>query len=262
MKDMKHYNKNFATFLTIPAEMLLLGVVVECVILGFNEGEIKVLLNRYKSHRNWMLPGGFVYKEEGIYEAASRLLGMRTGLKGCYLHQFAALGEPELDKFIMEENKQLLVEYNIKDVDSHWMISNRFVSIDYYAYVNYDQVKIKSTADEECDWFSFDRLPSLFGNHQEIINKAIHTQRMEVNYIPAGLELLPEKFTMSELRVIYEAILGRELDRRNFQRKVLSYGYVYKLDEISRKWGIKDAALFSFNKEKYLKALENGLNIF
>jgi hypothetical protein len=139
---------------------------------------------------------------------------------------------------------------------------NRVVSLSYYAFANYSRVRIKPTADEECDWFSLNRLPSLYGNHKKIIDKAILTLRMEINYIPAGLGLLPEKFTMSELRVIYEVILGRKLDRRNFQRKILSYGYVYKLDEISRKWGVKDAALFSFNKEKYLKALENGLDFF
>jgi ADP-ribose pyrophosphatase YjhB (NUDIX family) len=251
--------KNFAHFLTTPPEMLQPGVAVECVILGFNEGEIKILLNRYKTHKNWMLPGGFVYREESIDEAASRLLDLRTSLKDCYLRLFAAFDE--LDGYLIEENKQLLREYNIKDVDSHWML-NRVVSLAYYAFANYSQVRIKPTVDEECEWFSLDRLPSLYGNHKKIIDKAILTMRMEVNYIPAGLGLLSEKFTMSELRVIYEVILGRKLDRRNFQRKILSYEYVYKLDEISKKWGIKDAALFSFNKEKYLKALENGLDFF
>jgi ADP-ribose pyrophosphatase YjhB (NUDIX family) len=258
-KIYESYNKSFVTFLNIPEQMLLPGIVIECVILGFNEGEIKVLLNRYKMHGNWMLPGGFVRKEESIDEAASRLLKLRTGLKDCYLCQFAAFGEP--DESIIEENKQLLKEYNIENIDSHWMLK-RFVNIGYYALVNYGRVRIKPTIDEECGWFSLDRLPSLFGNDRKIIDKAIRTLRMEINYIPAGLELLPEKFTISELRVIYEVILGRKLDRRNFQRKILSYGYVYKLDEISRKWGVKDTTLFSFDKEKYLKALENGMDFF
>ncbi|GAB6010454.1 NUDIX hydrolase [Dysgonomonas reticulitermitis] len=255
---MKNYDKNFATFLTTPAEMLLPGVAVECVILGFNEGEIKVLLNRYKPHGNWMLQGGFVRRTESIDTAVARLLELRTNLKNCYLRQFAAFGEP--DESIIEENKQLLKEYNIGDIDSHWM-SARFVTIGYYALVNYGHVRIKPTADEEYGWFSLDRLPSLFGNHMEIIDKAIRTMHMEINYIPAGL-LLPEKFTMSELRVIYEGILGRKLDRRNFQRKILSYGFAYKLDEISRKWGVKDTALFSFDKKKYWEALTNGLDFF
>ena len=256
---MTSYDKDFATFLTTPSELLLPGIVVECIILGFNEGEIKVMLNRYKAHRNWMLPGGFVRKTESIDTAAARLLELRTGLENRYLRQFAASGE--LDESITEENKRLLKEYGMKDVDSHWM-SNRFVSIEYFAFVNYSKTRIKPTADEECDWFSLDRLPPLFGNHREIIGKAIRTLRMVVNYIPAGEELLPEKFTMSELRVIYEAILGQKLDRRNFQRKILSHGYVYQLDETSRKWGVKDAALFSFNKERCRKALENGLDFF
>jgi hypothetical protein len=256
---MKRHEKSFEHFLTTPSEMLLPSITVECVILGFNEGEIKVLLNRYKTHKNWMLSGGFAYKEEGIDEAAHRLLEKRTGLKDCYLRQFAAFGEP--DEALIKENKQLLKEYNLGETHSHWML-NRSVNIGYYAFVNYNHVMIKPTADEECNWFSLDRLPSLFGNHKKIIDKAIQTLRMEINYIPIGLGLLPDKFTMSELRVIYEIILGRKLDRRNFQRRILSYEYVYKLDEISRKWGVKDAALFSFNKVKYLKALEQSLNFF
>jgi hypothetical protein len=258
-ENMKHYDKDFATFLTTPTELLLPNVSVECVILGFNEGEIKVLLNRYKTHENWMLQGGYIRKVEGIGEAAARLLELKTSLRNCYLRQFATFGE--LEGLTIEENKQLLREYNIEDVDSHWM-ARRYVSICYYAFVNYNQVRIKPTADEECDWFSLDRLPPLFGNHKEIIDKAIRVLRMEANYIPIGEELLPEKFTISELRVIYEAILGRKLDRRNFQRKALSYGYVYKLDEISRKWGIKDTALFAFDKKKCREAMENGLNFF
>jgi hypothetical protein len=259
-KDMKYYDKNFATFLTTPAELLLPSVTVECVMIGFNEGKIKVLLNRYKQHRNWMLPGGYVRKTEGIDEAATRLLELKTKLRNCYLRQFAAFGE--LDRHIMiEETKQLLKEYDIEDVDSHWMV-NRFINIGYYAFVDYHKAKIRPTVDEECEWHSLDKLPSLFGNHRAIIDRAIRILRMEINYIPIGEELLPEKFTMSELRVIYEAILGRQLDSRNFQRKAIAHGYVYKLDEISRKWGIKDAALFSFNKEKCRKAMENGMDFF
>jgi hypothetical protein len=206
-----------------------------------------------------MLPGGYVRMTEGIDDAAARLLELKTKLKDCYLRQFAVFGET--NKSVKEEIKQLLREYNIKDVDSHWM-TNRFVNIGYYAFVNYHRIDINPTVDEECSWFPLNRLPPLFENHQVIINRAIRTLRMELNYIPIGIELLPEKFTISELRVIYEAILNRRLDRRNFQRKALSYGYVCKLDEISKKWGIKDATLFSFDKEKCLKALEEGLNFF
>lgn len=256
---MKRYEKNIGDFLTTPAEMLLPGITTECVILGFNEGGITVLLNRYKTYPAWMLPGGFVYKAEGIEEAARRLLKLRTSLKDCYLRQFAAFGEP--DEGIIEENRLLLKEYNLAGMDSHWML-NRFVSIGYYAFVNYGRVLVKPTPDEECGWFSLDRLPPLYGNHKKIIGDAIRSIRMEINYIPIGLELLPEKFTMSELRVIYETILGKKLDRRNFQRRILSYGYLCKLDEASRKWGVKETALFSFNKGKYLKAIEQGLNFF
>lgn len=259
MKHYDKYNKNFETFLHTPAELLQPGVTVECVILGFKEGKIRVLLNRYKKHSNWMLPGGFVRKTESVDKAAFRLLELRVGLENCYLQQFATFGD--LDKSIINENKELLREYGIEDVDSHWM-SNRFIDICYYAFINYDQARIVPTDDEECKWFNLGKLPSLFGNSEKIINKALRTLRMTVNYIPIGVEMLPEQFTMSELRVIYETILDRKLDRRNFQRQALSSGYVYKLEETSSKWGIKETALFSFDKEKCLKDLEYGYNIF
>ncbi|MDR0542849.1 MAG: NUDIX hydrolase [Dysgonamonadaceae bacterium] len=251
--------KSFKDFLLTSFEILQPGIIVDSVIFGFNEGEIKVLLNRYKAHPNWMLPGGFVCKDEGIEEAAGSLLKKRTGLKNCYLRQFSTFGEP--DEAIIEENKQLLREYGMGDMDSHWLL-DRYVNIGYYAFVNYNEARIKPTLDEECGWFGLSKLPSLFCNHRMIIDKAIQVIRMEINYIPIGLGLLPEKFTISELRVIYETILGKSLDRRNFQRKILSCGYIYKLDEISRKWGVKDAALYAFNKEKYLKAMEQGMDFF
>ncbi|MDR1503365.1 MAG: NUDIX domain-containing protein [Prevotella sp.] len=253
------YEKSLKHFLSAPLDMLLPSVVVDCVIISFSEGRIKILLNRYKMHERWMLPGGYVYKTEAIDEAAYRLLKKRTSLNSCYLQQFYTFGE--IDRKNIEENRLLLDENGLAGLDSHWML-NRYVSIGYYALVNYNDVKIEPSSDEYCEWFDLDNIPVLYGNHQKIIDMAIQSLRFGINHIPIGLGLLPAKFTIGELRVVYETILKKKLDRRNFQRKILSYEYICKLDEKNKKWGVKEAVLYSFNKEKYIKALEQGIAFF
>ena len=156
----------------------------------------------------------------------------------------------------------MLEEFLIENADEpHWFLP-RFVSVGYCAFVNYENVQIETQDDELCQWFSLADVPCLYGDHNQIMDKAMHYLRMVVNHAPLVLELLPEKFTMTELRIVYETFLNKKIDRRNFQRKLLSHGLVYKLDEISKKWGVKETTLFSFNKEKYLDILENGFSFF
>lgn len=252
--------KNNREFLSIQSQDLLSGVSVDCIILGFNEGGVKILLNRFKSHNQWMIPGGFVFRTENLDTAAYRILQGRTNLKDCYLRQFYTFGDN--NRTNLNENQQILNENQIDNQkEPHWLLQ-RFISIGYFAFVNYDKVQIGTMLDEEIQWFSLDKIPQLYSDHNKIIDKAMLTLRVEINNIPIGLDLLPEKFTISELRVIYETILGRKIDRRNFQRKILSYGLIYKLDEVCKKWGVKETTLFSFNKERYMDALENGISLF
>jgi hypothetical protein len=253
--------KSFKNYLSTPADMVLPNIEVNCVIMGFNEGEINILLNRFKAYGNWSLPSSFVYKDENTDDAAFRLIGSKTGIKECYIHQYAAFGgKPDEDS--MDDRRRLLEESQIADIDSHWFM-NRSVGIGYYAFVDFHKVSLKTSADEECKWFSLRKLPPMYGNHKDIVDKAVRTMQMEINFVPLGLELLPEKFTMGELRVIYEIILNKEIDRRNFQRKILWYGYVEKLDETSKRWGIRETTLYTFNRRKYLIAiLEDGSNLF
>jgi hypothetical protein len=116
--------------------------------------------------------------------------------------------------------------------------------------------------DEEVAWFDLNHIPSLYTDHNHIIDKAITTIRSQLNSIPVGYELLPEKFTLTQLRIIYETLLDTKLDRRNFQRKILSTGLVYKLNEVYKKWGQKSSTLYSFDKNKYQDAIKNGISIF
>lgn len=248
--------------LHVPYETFHPGLSLDCVIFGFHKGNMKVLLNKFSSYTMWMLPGGFIYKDEDLDLAANRVLTGRTGLKSLYLQQFHTFGNSARTQ--MSENREMLVRNGYEkemEINSHWLMQ-RFVSIGYYALVEYSKVKIKTNEDEEIAWFDLNEIPQLYSDHNNIIEKALTAIRINLAILPVGYELLPKKFTMTELRMIYETILKTKLDRRNFQRKMLSTGYIYKLDEVSKRFGVKSSALFSFDKKKYEIAMKEGFTSF
>ncbi len=255
-KDMMKEDINSNEFLSVGFDNLLPGASIDCVILGFHEGEVKILLNRFKRHDHWMLPGGFVQLDKSLDDAANWILYNRTKLKDCYLRQFHTFGDPK--RANIDENKKILIENGIDPNKPHWLLQ-RFISIGYYALIDYRRAKIKTNKTEEYQWFSLENIPELYSDHNHIVKKAMQELRLHIYTIPIGIDLLPEKFTLSELRTIYETVLAKKIDRRNFQRKMLSDGLIYKLDEVSKKFGVKETTLFSFNKEKYKDALENGM---
>jgi hypothetical protein len=228
------------------------GISIDCVIFGFHDRMLKVLLNKFNVSDKWMLPVGLIMKDEDIDAAACRVLKKKTGLDSIYLYQFHAFGSTVRPN--LKEHRDILLKLGLRD-ENHW-IAQRFVSIGYCAFLEYSKVRIRTDGDEELRWFGIDEIPPLYSDHNGIIEKALSVIRTQIRIIPIGYKLLPEKFPLSELRNIYEAILGRELDRRNFQRKILSTEYVRKLDEIYRKPGQKPAVMFSFVREKCEEALK------
>lgn len=245
--------------LDFPGDKFLKNVSIDCVIIGFYEGSLKILLNRYKSYTHWMLPGGFVFKDETLDDAAKRILKHRTGLESIYLNQFYTFGS--LDRVDRSQNRILLNLESVEDVaenESHWFL-DRFISVSYYALVDYTKVLIDTTEREDIKWVDINDIPELYSDHNDIIEKALDKIRINLPVTPIGRELLPKKFTITELRIIYETILGKELDRRNFQKRMLSTGLLIKLDEKIKKFGLKETTLFMFNEENYHKALKEGL---
>ncbi|MDR1339363.1 MAG: NUDIX hydrolase [Prevotellaceae bacterium] len=228
------------------------GISVDCVVFGFHDRMLKVLLSKFKFYHKWMLPVGFIMKDEDVDAAACRVMKKRTGLNDIYLHQFHVFGNTVRPN--VKEHSDVMRRAGLVD-GQHW-ISQRFISIGYYALVDYLKVNIRNLADEDLRWFSLNEIPMLYSDHNSIIEKALSTIRTQLRVMPMiCYKLLPEKFPLSELRNIYETILGKELDRRNFQRKILSTGYVIQLDEIYKKPGLKPTSLFSFNREKCDEAL-------
>ncbi len=258
MTDIKYFEKTLET----SSDSFHPGLSVDCVVFGFHNGNMKVLLNKPAHYSKWMLPGGFVFKDEDLDEAVIRVLRERTKLKTMYPREFHVFGNTARTR--LDENREILKGYGIEreeDVTKHWLMQ-RFASVAYYVLVEYSKVKISGGDSEDVEWFDLDKIPELYSDHNTIIEKALFVIRANLLTLPIGYELLPAKFTMSELRLIYESILDKKLDRRNFQRKILSTGLVRKLDEVTKKFGVKPSALFAFNEDRYKDLLQDGYFMF
>jgi 8-oxo-dGTP diphosphatase len=233
------------------------AVSVDNVIFGFHDNELKVLLLHLDAIGAWGLPGGHVFKEESIEDAAVRILQGRTSLKNLFLQQFFVFGSAVRTR--QDVLKKVLEHWGDVRSDGSWLMQ-RFISIGYYALVEYE--KVSPQPDEfssQCAWHNLTALPALIFDHREIIEKALQALRLQISYQPIGYNLLPKEFTLKSLQVIYETILGRKLDRGNFNKKVLGYGILDKKEKLFSGGRHKAPYLYSFNKGKYFQALRDGL---
>ncbi len=233
-------------------------ISLDCVVFGFHENQLKVLLLRMKKTQEWALPGGFVQENESMEVAANRVLKERTGLDHIFLNQFHVFSDPKRSN--INPAVPDVLEFGITFADENWF-SQRFISVGFYALVEFSLVQPKpDLLSDICEWISLDEIGSLMMDHRQILDKALETLRLQLVFQPVGYNLLPDKFTMPELQKLYETILGKELDRRNFQRKILAYNIISKLDEVRQGVPHKAPSLYRFNPENYQKALKEGLN--
>lgn len=229
---------------------------IDCVIFGFHENELKILLLKPRYATHWALPGGFIAKQEDIDDAAERILTERTGLHKIYLQQFHTFGSPE--RSTKKINVHFLKNVGIK-TDKSWMFE-RFVTIGYYALVDFTKVQpLVDIFSEACEWFNIHNIPGMILDHREIVKNALSHLQLQLNYFPIGYNLLPLKFTMPELQKLYETILDRQLDRRNFQRKMLASGILKRLNETKKGVAHKAPYYYNFDLLKYRKAAVGGL---
>jgi len=243
--------------LSFDPKLYVSGISIDCVVFGFHENQLKVLLLRNKGIEQWTLPGGFMFKEEDADEAAHRMLQERTQLTNIFLRQFYFFGKAERNDTSFSRS---LLEIGLLDEVAYEWMKQRFSTVGYFALVEYSKVKAEPDQfADQCQWFSPHELPNLVLDHVEIIQMALRTLRMELKFLPIGINLLPKKFTMPEFQALYETILGQKLDRRNFQRKMLSYGILKKLDERRKGGAHKSPYLYVFDKKGYQEALEKGL---
>jgi ADP-ribose pyrophosphatase YjhB (NUDIX family) len=234
------------------------GLSIDCVIFGFHDNQLKVLLIKVSDSKKWSLPGGFIPVDQDIDTAAVTVLNERTGLEGVFLRQFATFGKIKRNEGHF--NKAILDYFEIDEERGKWL-TQRFVTIGYYALVDFFKIVPNPVnTNEIVEWVDHKEVPELILDHKEILDKALNTLRIELNLMPVGYNLLPEKFTIPELQKLYETILDKKLDRRNFLRKITNIGILTKLDEKKNNVAHKAPNLYSFDKEKYDEVLKNGLN--
>ena len=213
---------------------------VDCIIFGFDEGELKVLLIKRKEEPSsgmWALPGGFVEPTESLDDAAKRVLQELTSIPDMYLEQV----------------------YTFGDVNRYPL--GRVISVTYYALVKISDYKIKATSKiEDVAWHPLSETDKLVFDHTRILNKALETLKDKVKFHPVGFELLPEKFTLTQLQNLYEVILGTQLDKRNFRKKLLGMDLIIKLDELQVGVAHRAARFFKFDPVRYKEWQAQGFN--
>jgi 8-oxo-dGTP diphosphatase len=216
------------------------ALTVDCVVFGFDEADLKVLLierGLEPFRGRWALPGGFVRVDEPLDAAARRELQEEAGLDNVFLEQLYTFGAVDRDP------------------------RERVVSVAYYALVNLSEHVAKAATDAaNARWFPVCKVPKLAFDHVDILGAAIERLKGKVQYQPIGFELLPTKFTLSQLQHLYEAILGTKLDKRNFRKKVLGFGLLVALEETQMAGRHRPAQLFRFNQKKYEKLKTRGFN--
>lgn len=202
---------------------------VDCVIVGFHDNELKVLLLTVPTVDGFVLPGGLVGQHESIDAAARRVLQQRTGLTDIFLEQFSVFGQP--DRGNADFGRQIARANGVELPVDHWF-TRRFVSVGYYALVDFAQVAPPASGlSESVGWYDIRALPPLLLDHGAIIQKALETLRLMLDHRLIGFQLLPDMFTMADLQRLYETILGRPLLRANFQRKMLGMAILERIDK-------------------------------
>ncbi|MBI1183184.1 NUDIX domain-containing protein [bacterium] len=223
------------------------NISVDCVVFGYNGKDVDVLLIKQKkaskdSNAQYALPGNLVFVDENLDDAASRVLKDLTQLEGIFLKQFHTFGDPNRVN-------------NPKD--RAWLTAvrefpnERVITVAYYSLVSIDDYEPRpSEFAEASEWVPLKKLPPLAFDHDKILNEAIATLRNELITKNIGFELLPKKFTLSQLQLLHEIILDKKFDKRNFRKSMKKMSHVVPLDEKQQGVDHKPAQLFQFDPNK------------
>jgi 8-oxo-dGTP diphosphatase len=218
------------------------SVTVDCVVFGLDlaADDLKILLIQRKRDPfagHWAFPGGFVEEKETLEESAKRELKEETGISKLYLEQLYSFGDPGRDP------------------------RGHTVTVAYYALVKLSDHAPQAADDAKAvDWFPASRPPKLAFDHAKILEIALARLKGKVRYQPIGFELLPAKFTLSQLQRLYEIVLERALDKRNFRKKILGMGLLIELEETQKDVAHRAARLYRFDKDRYRQLVQEGFN--
>jgi len=227
-------------------------ISIDCVIFGFDGKNLKILfikreLDDFPS--DLKLPGDFITDEEDLDSAACRILKELTGLENIYLRQLSVFGAPE------RISRKRDIEWLRKTTG---LPIQRVVTIAYYSLIRIKESKQRKVKENMAVWKDISEVQELAFDHMQILDKGLSTLRNKLQFKPVGMELLPKKFTIRQLQNLYEMIMSRSLDNRNFRKKVLKANYLIPLDEKEKNVAHKPARLYSFNKKIY----RNSFNQF
>lgn len=203
---------------------------VDCIIFGFDEGKLKILIGRRQmdpGRGEWSLYGGFVASDEDIDECAHRTLYELTGMRNVYMKQVGAFGKVDRDP------------------------GERVVSIAYYALINVKDYDSLLLQEHGVEWVDVDHIPPLYSDHMEMINKARNLMKNKIKTEPIGFRLLPRLFTLTQLQRLYEAVNGEELDKRNFRKRIKEMEFIEKTEFIDKTSSKRGAFLYQFNRSAY-----------
>ena len=205
-------------------------VSVDCIIFGFDEGKLKILIGRRKynpGRGEWSLYGGFVAADEDVDEAAKRTLYELTGMRHIYMKQVGAFGKVDRDP------------------------GERVISIAYYALINVSEYDENLRLEHGLEWVDGDNIPQLYSDHNEMVSKAHKLMQDKLKTEPVGFRLLPRLFTLTQLQRLYEVVYGAELDKRNFRKRVKDMDFIEKTELIDKKSSKRGAYLYRFNRRIY-----------
>ena len=205
-------------------------VSVDCIVFGFDENKLKLLIGRRQmdpGRGEWSLYGGFVKEDESLVEASNRVLFNLTGLKDIYMKQVGAFGAIDRDP------------------------GERVITVAYCALINVKDYDDNLRKEHGVEWVNVDELPKLYSDHNEMVRKAVKLLRRRISTEPLSFNLLPELFTLTQLQHVYEAILGEQIDKRNFRKRVKSIDFIEKTEHIDKLTSKRGAVLYRFNKEAF-----------
>ncbi|WP_157583157.1 NUDIX hydrolase [Spirosoma arboris] len=212
-------------------------LALDSIIFGFDGESLKVLLvKRGVEEKTWSLMGGWLQPNEGLEQAAARILFDLTGLSNVYLEQLYAFGDPQRDPIV------------------------RTISVAYFSLVKIADYETKISEAFQARWFSIYDLPPLLFDHGDMVDLAIKRLRYKAAQHPLGFELLPEKFTIPQLKKLYDAVYNTEFDKRNFSRKILSTNLLIKLDEKQKGFSKRGAYFYQVDSSKYREINNSFLN--
>ncbi len=228
---------------------LMQGHSIDCVIFGYDQQLLHILVIKWKYFDKWSLPGGFIHLEEDLDDAATRVLEERTGLKLPFLHQFHTFGSVNRRENTLHFDH--LDTLGLTESRFKRWLTQRFLTTGYLSLV--DKKQVVPTPDylsDLCEWKPLSNLPELLFDHEDIIAKALEQLQSQINYLPIGINLLPSKFTMKDFQNLYESILQKELDRANFQKKMLKLGFLNRLEKQQTGGAHKAPYLYEFDQRK------------